>query len=110
MFPGGGFTSSRGTFGNVAKLCDMLCVTFGKTPDVCYCGGSDGNVFIWNDVTLKKVVKAHEGPLFAMHSLDKVSKEISIEMTLNLTFGKVVLLIQNIFCNQCQNCTMTGIF
>ncbi|KAJ8309461.1 hypothetical protein KUTeg_014335 [Tegillarca granosa] len=68
---GGGFTSSRGTFGNVAKLCDMLCVTFGKTPDICYCGGSDGNVFIWNDVTLKKVVKAHEGPLFAMHSLDK---------------------------------------
>jgi WD40 repeat protein len=35
-------------------------------------GGSDGNVFVWNNNTLQKTVKAHEGPLFAMHSLDKV--------------------------------------
>ncbi|KAL5008221.1 hypothetical protein ScPMuIL_013802 [Solemya velum] len=68
---GGGFTSTRGTFGNVAKLCDMLCVAFGKSVDVCYTGGSDGNVFVWQGTNLQKVVKAHEGPLFAMHSLDK---------------------------------------
>ena len=73
MILGGGFTSSRGTFGNVAKLCDMLCLSFGKTAEVTYSGGSDGNVFVWNGVTLQKTVKAHEGPLFAMHSLDKVN-------------------------------------
>ena len=37
-----------------------------------YSGGSDGNVFVWSGTTLQKTVKAHEGPLFAMHSLDKV--------------------------------------
>lgn len=69
---GGGFTSSRGTFGKIAKNCDMLCLAFGKTEDVVYSGGSDGNVFVWTGTTLQKTIKAHEGPLFAMHSLDKV--------------------------------------
>lgn len=69
---GGGFTSTRGTFGNVSKSCDMLCVAFGRASDISFSGGSDGNVFIWKDSTLQKSVKAHEGPLFAMHSLDKV--------------------------------------
>ncbi|XP_071162130.1 echinoderm microtubule-associated protein-like 6 [Mytilus edulis] len=68
---GGGFTSVRGTLGKVAKLCDMLCIAYGKAADICYSGGSDGNVFVWNGTTLQKTVKAHEGPLFAMHSLDK---------------------------------------
>ncbi|KAL3875087.1 hypothetical protein ACJMK2_038022 [Sinanodonta woodiana] len=68
---GGGFTSNRGTFGNVAKLCDMLCLAFGRTAEICFSGGSDGNVFIWEGTNLVKIVKAHEGPLFAMHSLDK---------------------------------------
>ncbi|KAH3854417.1 hypothetical protein DPMN_096959 [Dreissena polymorpha] len=68
---GGGFTSTRGTFGKVAQNCDMLCLAFGKADGVVYSGGSDGNVFMWAGVTLQKTVKAHEGPLFAMHSLDK---------------------------------------
>ncbi|WAR18910.1 EMAL6-like protein [Mya arenaria] len=68
---GGGFTSSRGTFGKIAKNCDMLCLAFGKTADLVYSGGSDGNVFVWAGTNLQKTVKAHEGPLFAMHSLDK---------------------------------------
>lgn len=71
-YVGGGFTSVRGTLGKVAKLCDMLCIAYGKAADICYSGGSDGNVFVWNGTTLQKTVKAHEGPLFAMHSLDKV--------------------------------------
>lgn len=75
---GGGFTSNRGTVGKIAKLGDMLCVSYGKTADVCFSGGSDGNVFIWNGVSLQKVVKAHEGPVFAMHSLDKVGAEFSL--------------------------------
>ena len=71
---GGGFTSSRGTFGKIAKNCDMLCLSFGKAEDVVYSGGSDGNVFVWAGTVLQKTVKAHEGPLFAMHSLDKVGQ------------------------------------
>lgn len=71
---GGGFTSNRGTMGQVAKLCDMMCVSHGKAADVCFSGGSDGNVFIWQGTTLQRIVKAHDGPVFAMHSLDKVIK------------------------------------
>ncbi|GFO09566.1 echinoderm microtubule-associated protein-like 6 [Plakobranchus ocellatus] len=57
--------------GQVAKLCDMMCVSYGKAADVCFSGGSDGNVFVWQGTTLQKTVKAHDGPVFAMHSLDK---------------------------------------
>ena len=49
-----------------------MCVSYGKTPDVCYTGGGNGSIYIWVGQTLKKAVKAHEGPCFAMHSLDKV--------------------------------------
>ena len=69
---GGGFTSKRGTFGNVAKLDSMLCVTYGRTPDVCYTGGSSGAIYVWVGLTLSKTIKAHEGPCFATHSLEKV--------------------------------------
>ena len=72
ILSGGGFTSNRGTFGNVSKLDTMMCVSYGKTPDVCYTGGGNGSIYIWVGQTLKKAVKAHEGPCFAMHSLDKV--------------------------------------
>jgi len=69
---GGGFTSSRGTFGNVAKLDNMMCVTFGSTADICYTGGGNGNIYVWIGQTLSKCFKAHDGPCFAIHSLDKV--------------------------------------
>lgn len=68
---GGGFTSKRGVFGKTSKMCDMLCIAFGKSVDCCYSGGSDGNVFHWVGTNLQKTVKAHNGPCFAMHSLEK---------------------------------------
>ena len=50
----------------------MLCVTYGRTPDICYTGGSSGAVYVWVGLTLSKTIKAHEGPCFATHSLEKV--------------------------------------
>ncbi|GFN97686.1 echinoderm microtubule-associated protein-like 6 [Plakobranchus ocellatus] len=38
---GGGFTSNRGTMGQVAKLCDMMCVSYGKAAD----GHMEGEVW-----------------------------------------------------------------
>ena len=90
-FSGGGFTSTRGTFGNVSKSCDMLCVAFGKAADISFSGGSDGNVFIWKDSKLQKSVKAHEGPLFAIHSLDKVRSYPNIFYSINGFFLNVCL-------------------
>lgn len=68
---GGGFTSKRGLFGKTAKMCDMLSIAFGKAAECCYSGGSDGHVFHWVGTTLQRTVKAHDGPCFAMHSLEK---------------------------------------
>ena len=69
---GGGFTSNRGTFGNVAKLDTMLCVAFGKTADIVYTGGGNGSIYVWVGLNLSKTIKANEGPCYAMHSLDRV--------------------------------------
>ncbi|XP_074647902.1 echinoderm microtubule-associated protein-like 6 [Tubulanus polymorphus] len=68
---GGGFTSKRGTFGTVAKLDTMLCVTYGKDAETCYSGGANGEVYVWQNNTVTRTIKAHEGPCFAMHCLDR---------------------------------------
>ena len=71
-FVGSGFTSNRGVFGNVAKQDTMLCVAFGKTQDVCFTGGANGSIYLWRGTGLSKCIKAHEGPCFAMHFMEKV--------------------------------------
>ena len=70
---GGGFTSQRGTFGTVAKLDTMMSVAFGKNPAYAYSCGATGNIYIWKGRNLERTVQAHQGPCFAIHSLDKVN-------------------------------------
>ena len=50
----------------------MLCVAFGKTGELVYTGAQNGNVYCFNKCVLERVVKAHEGPAFALYCLDKV--------------------------------------
>ena len=50
-----------------------MCISFGKTADLCYTGGGNGSIYVWVGLTLSKCIKAHEGPCFAMHALDKVT-------------------------------------
>jgi hypothetical protein len=71
---GGGFTSNRGVFGDKGKIDNMMCVTFGKTPETCYTGGGTGSVYIWNGTALLKTVAAHKGgPIFTIcFAMDKV--------------------------------------
>lgn len=69
---GGGFTSKRGTFGDVGKNETMMCVTYGKNSDQVFSGGASGKVYIWQGNVLKGAVQAHEGPVFAMQVLEKV--------------------------------------
>ena len=73
---GGGFTNARGKFGTVAKVDSMMCIAFGKTADVCFTGGANGSIYIWSGSSLQKTIKAHTGPCFAMHSLDKVCAHV----------------------------------
>lgn len=69
---GGGFTSKRGTFGDVGKNETMMCLTYGKNSDQVFSGGASGKAYIWQANVLKGAVQAHEGPVFAMQVLEKV--------------------------------------
>ncbi|NWU55111.1 EMAL6 protein, partial [Dromas ardeola] len=68
---GGGFTSKRGTFGTTGKLETMMSVSYGRIEDLVFSGAATGDIYIWKDTLLLKTVKAHDGPVFAMHALDK---------------------------------------
>ena len=58
---GAGFTSNRGLFGKLSSVDNMMCITFGKTPELCYTGGSNGSIYVWKDANLVKLIPAHKG-------------------------------------------------
>ncbi|KAM9313939.1 echinoderm microtubule-associated protein-like 6 [Pholidichthys leucotaenia] len=68
---GGGLTFRRGIFGNLGKQETMMSACYGRSEDLVFSGATNGDVYIWRDTTLIKTVKAHDGPVFAMCSLDK---------------------------------------
>uniref|UniRef100_A0A3Q2XTX5 EMAP like 6 n=1 Tax=Hippocampus comes TaxID=109280 RepID=A0A3Q2XTX5_HIPCM len=69
--PGGGLMFKRGIFGNLAKRETMMSACYGRAEDSLYSGAANGDVYIWRETALVKTVKAHDGPVFAMCSLDK---------------------------------------
>uniref|UniRef100_A0A8C1S474 EMAP like 6 n=1 Tax=Cyprinus carpio TaxID=7962 RepID=A0A8C1S474_CYPCA len=62
---------SRGIFGNLARHETMMSACYGRSEDLVFSGATTGDVYIWKDTTLMKSIKAHDGPVFAMCSLDK---------------------------------------
>ncbi|KAI4881350.1 hypothetical protein NFI96_009304, partial [Prochilodus magdalenae] len=68
---GGGLTFKRGVFGNLGKPETMMSVCYGHTDDLVFSGAATGDIYIWKEPTLLKTIKAHDGPVFAMFSLDK---------------------------------------
>lgn len=70
---GGGLTSKRGTYGTVGKAETQLCVTYPKDPGMLVTGASNGQLYIWNKQILKGCVDGHQGPVFAIHALEKVT-------------------------------------
>lgn len=50
-----------------------MSVCYGRSEDLVFSGATNGDVYIWRDTTLIKTIKAHDGPVFAMCSLDKVT-------------------------------------
>lgn len=50
----------------------MMSVSYGRIEDLVFSGAATGDIYIWKDTLLLKTVKAHDGPVFAMHALDKV--------------------------------------
>ncbi|XP_077381857.1 echinoderm microtubule-associated protein-like 6 isoform X7 [Festucalex cinctus] len=68
---GGGLTFKRGILGNLAKQESMMSACYGRSEDAVFSGAANGDVYVWRETSLVKTVKAHDGPVFAMCSLDK---------------------------------------
>uniref|UniRef100_A0A3P9P894 EMAP like 6 n=1 Tax=Poecilia reticulata TaxID=8081 RepID=A0A3P9P894_POERE len=49
----------------------MMSVCYGRSEALVFSGAANGDVYIWKEPILLKTVKAHDGPVFAMFSLDK---------------------------------------
>ena len=78
-FVGGGLTVKRGTFGSVAKLVTMCCVTYGKGEDVCFSGADTGHVYVWTSNNLQRIVQAHnDGPCFCVSAVSNFEVTFSI--------------------------------
>ncbi|XP_038164227.1 echinoderm microtubule-associated protein-like 6 isoform X3 [Cyprinodon tularosa] len=68
---GGGLTFRRGAFRGMGRPETMMSVCYGRTEALVFSGAATGDVYIWKEPVLLKTVKAHDGPVFAMLSLDK---------------------------------------
>uniref|UniRef100_UPI00358E5FDC echinoderm microtubule-associated protein-like 5 isoform X4 n=1 Tax=Myxine glutinosa TaxID=7769 RepID=UPI00358E5FDC len=68
---GGGLTWRRGEVGSVARCDTMLCAVYGRSDDLSYSGAASGDVYVWRGVALLRTVKAHDGPIFSLHALEK---------------------------------------
>lgn len=51
-----------------------MSVCYGRSEALVFTGAATGDVYIWKEPLLLKTVKAHDGPVFAMFSLDKVRR------------------------------------
>ncbi|KAL8169064.1 UNVERIFIED_CONTAM: Echinoderm microtubule-associated protein-like 5 [Gekko kuhli] len=68
---GGGLIGKKGYVGPMGKIDTMMCAVYGWTEEMAFSGTSTGDVCIWRDLFLIKTVKAHDGPVFSMHALEK---------------------------------------
>nr|XP_015205768.1 PREDICTED: echinoderm microtubule-associated protein-like 5 isoform X3 [Lepisosteus oculatus] len=65
---GGGLIGRKG---HVGKMETMMCAVYGWTEEMVFSGTCTGDLCIWRDMYLIKTVKAHDGPVFSMHALEK---------------------------------------
>lgn len=49
-----------------------MCVFYGRMEDLVFLGVVIGDIFIWKDILLLKIVKVYDGFVFVMYALDKV--------------------------------------
>lgn len=66
-----------------------MCAVYGWTEEMAFSGTSTGDVCIWRDVFLIKTVKAHDGPVFSMHALEKVNKLVIVFWCLDKKVSEV---------------------
>nr|XP_033966852.1 echinoderm microtubule-associated protein-like 5 isoform X2 [Pseudochaenichthys georgianus] len=65
---GGGLIGRKG---NMGKTETMMCAVYGWSEEMVFSGTCTGDICIWRDMFLMKTVKAHDGPVFSVHALEK---------------------------------------
>ncbi|CAG10611.1 unnamed protein product, partial [Tetraodon nigroviridis] len=65
---GGGLIGRKG---NMGKTETMMCAVYGWSEEMVFSGACSGDICIWRDMFLMKTVKAHDGPVFSVHALEK---------------------------------------
>ena len=68
---GGGLIGRKG---NMGKTETMMCAVYGWSEEMVFSGTCNGDICIWRDMFLMKTVKAHDGPVFSVHALEKVQQ------------------------------------
>lgn len=56
----------------MGKTETMMCAVYGWSEEMVFSGTCTGDICIWRDMFLMKTVKAHDGPVFSVHALEKV--------------------------------------
>lgn len=83
----------------MGKTETMMCAVYGWTEEMVFSGTCTGDICIWRDMFLVKTVKAHDGPVFSMHALEKVSDLASNSKQDGVTFSLNVLINEmRIYC------------
>lgn len=62
-------------FRSVGRPETMMSVCYGRSEALVFTGATTGDVYVWKEPLLLKTVKAHDGPVFTMFSLDKVRRK-----------------------------------
>lgn len=60
-----------------------MSVCYGRAEPLVFSGAATGDVYIWKEPLLLKRVKGHDGPVFAMYSLDKVCVRDTFSLSLS---------------------------
>lgn len=58
----------------MGKTETMMCAVYGWSEEMVFSGTCTGDICIWRDMFLMKTVKAHDGPVFSVHALEKVPR------------------------------------
>ena len=56
----------RGAWRGAASPCALLCVAYSASGAECYTGSVRGELLLWHDRSLLRVVSAHAGPVMAL--------------------------------------------
>ena len=89
--PGGGgvlLRVKRGAWAGHSHQSTLLCVTYSAGGGECFTGTSRGEILVWRERTLARVIRAHAGPVFCITSVSGAVAKATGEPELLYSAGK----------------------